>query len=248
MVVDVEHVGGIRLGEPAMSADDRHVLVVVVRRSIAEVMAAGDHHAIIAERIDHQDLVVNHGVTGRVQLLLPLPDAVFRNAARGNNPVVLRRRRRALDRLLGFCRRFALDGDIKAGCGAAIGQRAADEQRRIGQLGLGNFADDAGRPRLEREEQDRLLGAVNDRKHFREIRRNGLVRLVLAAGARRRRIGREPDIDGRTAVLERDRRGLAAMGVGGAQHTPLLRGRPGAAGRLAGIGFQRIPVGLVGCS
>jgi hypothetical protein len=38
------------------------------------------------------------------------------------------------------------------------------------------------------------------------------------------------------------------VGVGRAQPASLLRGGPGAAGRLAGIGFQRIPVGLVGRS
>jgi hypothetical protein len=54
-----------------MIADDRHVFVVVVGGAVAEIVASGDDDAIVGERIDDDDLVVNDGVAGLIQADVP---------------------------------------------------------------------------------------------------------------------------------------------------------------------------------
>src|SRR5688572_12906232 len=61
MIVDVEDVNGIRLGQSPVAADDHHVLVVRVRGLEAHVVAAEDHVAIVRAGIDHDQLVMDNG-------------------------------------------------------------------------------------------------------------------------------------------------------------------------------------------
>ena len=85
MVIEVEHVAGIGLRQPAMAADDHHVLVVVVRRAEAEIVRASDHTAIIAERVDHHDLVVNDRKAEFGKLRFPGAEGVVRGDGAGGN-------------------------------------------------------------------------------------------------------------------------------------------------------------------
>ena len=85
VVVDVQHVAGIGLGQAAMAANDDQVLVVVMRGAEAEIVRAGHHHAIGAERIDHHDLVVNDGEAEFLQLGFPCAEGVARIDAAGRN-------------------------------------------------------------------------------------------------------------------------------------------------------------------
>jgi len=62
VAVDIHHVGGVGLGQRAVAADDEQVLIVLIRRFVPQVVAAGDHHAVLGERIHDHDLVVDDGV------------------------------------------------------------------------------------------------------------------------------------------------------------------------------------------
>ena len=76
MVVEIEHMAGIGFRQPAMAADDHHVLVIVVRGAEAEIVRAGDHRAVVAEGVDHHDLVVNDGKAVLCQLRFPCSERV----------------------------------------------------------------------------------------------------------------------------------------------------------------------------
>ena len=85
MVIEIKHVAGIGLRQPAMAADNQHVLVVVVRRAEAEIVRTSDHTAVIAERIDHHYLVVNDRKAEFGKLRFPGAEGVVRSDGAGGN-------------------------------------------------------------------------------------------------------------------------------------------------------------------
>ena len=85
MIVQIHYVARIGFRQRAMAADDQHVLVVVVRRTKAEIVRTGHHGAIVAERIDHYDLVVNDREAEFGEFRLPGAENVIgRDGAGGN--------------------------------------------------------------------------------------------------------------------------------------------------------------------
>lgn len=78
MVVDIEAMSGVGLGDRTMVVDDRHVFIVVVRRCVTEIVAPGYNNAVVGEWVDDHDLVVDDGVTGLVEFLFPLAEGVGR--------------------------------------------------------------------------------------------------------------------------------------------------------------------------
>ena len=120
-----------RLGDRAVVADDRHVLVVVIRCLVAIVMAAGHDHAVVGKWIDHDDLIVDDRVPGLVQLLLPLAESIaFSDSLRMDDTEILRQRRISLLMLLGFSVVAAAVDRGEKGARRLWGRhRAAHEQR-----------------------------------------------------------------------------------------------------------------------
>jgi hypothetical protein len=113
MVLEVEYVAGIGGRQPAMPADDHHVLVVVVRRAETEIVRTSDYSAIVAERIDHHDLIVNDREAEFGKLPFPCAEGVTgRDGAGGNRPRIGLELRlfRALFRRFSW---FADDGDLR---------------------------------------------------------------------------------------------------------------------------------------
>jgi hypothetical protein len=55
----IEAVRRIGLGDRAVVADNRHILIIVVECGVAEIVAAGNDDAIIRKWIDDDDFVVN---------------------------------------------------------------------------------------------------------------------------------------------------------------------------------------------
>ena len=97
MIVDVEAMRRIGLGDRPMAADDRHVFVVVVGRRVTEIVAAGDDDAIVGERVDDHDLVVDDGMASLIQFGFPLAEGiVLVDASGADNPIVLGKGRIAL--------------------------------------------------------------------------------------------------------------------------------------------------------
>jgi hypothetical protein len=85
MVVEIEHMAGIGRRQSAMTADNQHVLVIVVRRAETEIVRTSHHGAIVAERIDHHDLVVNDREAEFGEFRLPGAENVIgRDGAGGN--------------------------------------------------------------------------------------------------------------------------------------------------------------------
>ena len=71
MVVEIEHVARIGFRQAAMAANDQHVLIIIVRSAEAEIVRSGHHCAMVAERVDHHDLVVNDRETEFREFGLP---------------------------------------------------------------------------------------------------------------------------------------------------------------------------------
>ena len=59
MIVDVKYMDGVSLGQRPVAVDDCQVLVVFVGRLVSKVVAAGRDYAILGQRINHDDLVMN---------------------------------------------------------------------------------------------------------------------------------------------------------------------------------------------
>src|SRR2546430_5762340 len=77
VVVDhIEYVRGVSFGHGTVTADNAEVLVVRIGGLIAKIVAAGDHHAVVAKRIDDHNLVVNHCMAKLRQLLLPVRELI----------------------------------------------------------------------------------------------------------------------------------------------------------------------------
>jgi predicted NBD/HSP70 family sugar kinase len=120
--------------------------------------------------------------------------------------------------------------------GLGNGDRAAHEESRVGFLSGANRINDARLARLEDNKQNGLLGACDQLEHFIKIRRPRLVLVLLGPGFRR--VRREPDIDVRASILERQRH--RAIGVSNPERCGLL---PVATTRV-GVRLQTLPIGL----
>src|ERR1700693_5498551 len=79
----------ISFGDSAVTFDDRQVLVVVVRGFVTIVVAAHRNDAIVRERVDNDNLVVDHGVASLVQLLGPLLESVTLRHASGMDDAII---------------------------------------------------------------------------------------------------------------------------------------------------------------
>ena len=129
MVIDIEAMRSIGLGDRTMVVDDRHVFIVVVRRRITEIVAAGYNDAVVGEWVDHHDLVVDDRVTGLVQFLFPLAEGVGRGDALGaDHAVILGQRRIALVMLLRLVGAAAMNRRVELARCLRRGHRAAHEQ------------------------------------------------------------------------------------------------------------------------
>src|SRR5689334_7358708 len=61
VVIDIENMNRISLGQRLMTVDDHQIFVIAVGGLESEIMAAEHDRAAVGERIDHQELVVNDG-------------------------------------------------------------------------------------------------------------------------------------------------------------------------------------------
>ena len=167
-----------------MAVDDDHVLVVVVRRAIAQVVRAGDHHAVVTERIDDDDLVVNDREADLVQLGFECAEDVgLVDRACGHRAVV--RLQPGLRRFLVRPPRFADDRDVRSlrrlPCSLAfqrraevrgangVGQRAAHEQLRVFPEGGARRVENGIVPRIERQEENGVPGAADKVEEPRHV-------------------------------------------------------------------------------
>ena len=130
MVVHVETMRRVGLGDRTVATDDRHVFIVVIRRRVTEIVASGDDDAIVGERIDHHDLIVDDRVASLVQFGFPLAEGiVLVNSLGSDHTVVLGKWRIALLALgqLVFGAP-AINGRVESACRLGSGHRAPHEQ------------------------------------------------------------------------------------------------------------------------
>lgn len=78
VLVDIQDMDGVGASQRPVAPDDGQVLVVGVGGLEAEVVAAGDHHAIfLRHRVDDDDLVMHDGMPDLQQFLVEVGDRIF---------------------------------------------------------------------------------------------------------------------------------------------------------------------------
>ena len=87
VIHNIQNMRGISLRNRAVAADNTKVLIVRVRGLVAEVVAAGNHDAVVTEGIDNQNLIVDDGVTELRQFLFPIRILVGHTADAGDERV-----------------------------------------------------------------------------------------------------------------------------------------------------------------
>ena len=184
-----------------MAAHDHQVLVVLVTRLVAQVVAAGHHHAARAEGVDHDDLVVDHRVAQLVELFFPIAELV-RHAGHARHQHVGCVGHAALGQEGRELAQRCISGE-----GAPHVERLA---RRLPLFGAqAHRLQKARRARVEGQEQHALLRRGDQVEHLREVRRRDLRVLGAAHG-----VGREPDRHAGRRYPRLDRAGAAPVAHG----------------------------------
>jgi len=64
VIIHIQNVGGIGLGQPPIAANNCQILIIVVRTPVAEIMATRDDQPVVGEWIYNKVLSVNNGKAG----------------------------------------------------------------------------------------------------------------------------------------------------------------------------------------
>src|ERR1700734_1771558 len=76
--------GGIGFRQWTMSANDRQILIVILRRPVAQIVTSRDYDAIGSECIDDDNLVVDYGMSSLIEFFLPLAKRVLYTSCRNH--------------------------------------------------------------------------------------------------------------------------------------------------------------------
>ena len=166
MVVHVKHVGGVGDSKPFVAFNNDEVLVVIEGCLVTKVVTARDDHAIVRERIDHNDFVVNDGEARLQNLLLPTKRNDFIQRLRTDDARILFHRNHRARLLLGGRHAFEFVVE-RLRCGLVC-NAATHKQFLLFLQRLRRPVRDARFAGKECEKQDRVLGFVNlldERRH-----------------------------------------------------------------------------------
>ena len=81
---DIENMSGIRFGHGTIFADDDHIFVICVRGLKSQVVASSHHNAVVGERINNENFVMNHCVSDFIDFRFPFGKSSENSRHRGN--------------------------------------------------------------------------------------------------------------------------------------------------------------------